>query len=170
MDAKRLLRSRLLAARAARTPEEIEAAGRSITEHAIAAWAGARRVATYAGVGTEPPTRAVIDALHQAGVVVLLPLIGGAELLWAPYEGWGSLVAGPHGLLQPPAAPVGSDVLDAFDVVIVPALAVDRRGNRLGRGAGYFDRALARISPAQIAAVVYDDEVLDEVPVEPHDR
>jgi len=56
------------------------------------------------------------------------------------------------------------------DVVLVPLLAWDEKGQRLGYGAGYFDRALARISPAQIAAVVYDDEVLDEVPVEPHDR
>ena len=51
-----------------------------------------------------------------------------------------------------------------------PALAVDRHGHRLGRGGGYFDRALAAVPPSMSVAVVYDDEVLDEVPTQPHDR
>ncbi|MGH3580223.1 MAG: 5-formyltetrahydrofolate cyclo-ligase, partial [Mycobacterium sp.] len=54
--------------------------------------------------------------------------------------------------------------------VLVPALAVDRRGNRLGRGAGFYDRALPLADPdARLIAVVRDDELLDEVPAEPHD-
>jgi 5-formyltetrahydrofolate cyclo-ligase len=54
-------------------------------------------------------------------------------------------------------------------MVLVPALAVDRAGNRLGRGAGYYDRALTK-TRAQVVAVIYDDELVDAVPHEPHDR
>ena len=55
------------------------------------------------------------------------------------------------------------------ELVVVPALAVDRRGNRLGRGAGFYDRALAGSRPATVVAVIYDDELLDTVPAEAHD-
>jgi 5-formyltetrahydrofolate cyclo-ligase len=55
------------------------------------------------------------------------------------------------------------------DVVLVPALAVDRDGHRLGRGRGYYDRALESVT-APVVAVVYDDDVIDDVPIEPHDR
>jgi 5-formyltetrahydrofolate cyclo-ligase len=54
-------------------------------------------------------------------------------------------------------------------MLLVPALAVDRAGNRLGRGGGYYDRALSGIR-AQVVAVIYDDELVDAVPHEPHDR
>jgi 5-formyltetrahydrofolate cyclo-ligase len=59
--------------------------------------------------------------------------------------------------------------LAAASVVVVPALSVDRDGNRLGRGRGYYDRALSDIK-APVVAVVYDDELIDVVPAEPHDR
>jgi 5-formyltetrahydrofolate cyclo-ligase len=57
------------------------------------------------------------------------------------------------------------------DLMIVPALAADRAGNRLGRGGGCYDRALARVGPAvPTVALLYDDELLDEVPVALHDQ
>jgi len=61
-------------------------------------------------------------------------------------------------------------VLSGVDLVLAPALAVDRLGNRLGWGKGHYDRVLATVEPEQVVAVVYDDEVLDRVPVEEHDR
>ena len=55
--------------------------------------------------------------------------------------------------------------------VVLPALGVDRRGVRLGRGGGYYDRALQHVRPdAVLVAVVFDDEFVDELPDEPHDR
>ena len=61
--------------------------------------------------------------------------------------------------------------LPAADVVVVPALAVDRGGVRLGRGGGYYDRALRHVRPdARLVALVFDDELVDALPVEPHDR
>ena len=56
------------------------------------------------------------------------------------------------------------------DAVLVPALAVDRAGNRLGRGGGSYDRVLARVGPLiPLIALIYDDELLDHVPAERHD-
>jgi len=169
MEPKRLLRSRLIAARTARTADDRAAAGHDLRRHGLAAWAETRRVAAYAGVATEPPTRPLLDALRDAGVEVLLPVITGDDLRWAPYDGWDALVVGARGLLEPTTPASGGEVLTTVDVVAVPALAVDRHGNRIGRGRGYYDRALAAELTAQLVAVVFDQEVLDEVPHESHD-
>ena len=81
------------------------------------------------------------------------------------------LERGPLGLLEPPPPYLGPDALARARLVLVPALAVDRQGNRLGRGRGYYDRALAELPAAvRVLAVVFDDELLDDVPTEAHDR
>jgi 5-formyltetrahydrofolate cyclo-ligase len=129
-------------------------------------------VAAYVSVGTEPQTRGLIYALWKRGTYVLLPLLlPDADLDWASYEGPDSLAPGPRGLLQPTEPPRGVRAVTSADLVIVPALAVDRGGMRLGRGGGSYDRALARVGAAvPTVALIYDDELLDEVPAGPHDR
>ncbi|HET6816511.1 MAG TPA: 5-formyltetrahydrofolate cyclo-ligase [Mycobacteriales bacterium] len=169
MDAKRLLRSRLIAARGARPAVEIARAQTPLAEHGIVVAGRLSRVAAFAGVGTEPPTRELLDRLRDAGVHVLVPIVAEPRLLWAPYDGWERLVPGPFGLLQPDG-PVQPDALASVDLVFAPALAVDVHGNRLGWGKAHFDRALVDVEPSRVVAVVFDDEVLDEIPVEPHDR
>jgi 5-formyltetrahydrofolate cyclo-ligase len=83
--------------------------------------------------------------------------------------------------LQPGGPRLGLDAICAADLVLVPALAVDRRGRRLGRGGGSYDRALARLfgaagrssgtgSAVLICAVIFDEELLDEVPTDVHDQ
>ena len=124
----------------------------------------ARTVAAYVSVGTEPDTLAILDALPN----VLLPILRpDHDLDWARYDG--SLVAGPHGLLQPAGPRLGISAVCAAEVIIVPALAVDRAGHRLGRGGGSYDRVLARVD-AWTVALIYDDEFLAEVPTEEHDQ
>jgi 5-formyltetrahydrofolate cyclo-ligase len=92
------------------------------------------------------------------------------ELDWASYEGPDSLVPGRRGLLEPGEPPRGVAAVARADAVLVPALAVDRAGNRLGRGGGSYDRALARVGPLiPLIALLYDDELVDRVPVEGHD-
>jgi 5-formyltetrahydrofolate cyclo-ligase len=129
-------------------------------------------VAAYMSVGTEPETGGLIFALWKRGTYVLLPLLRpDYDLDWASYEGPDSLTAGPHGLLQPAEPPRGVQAVTSADLVIVPALAVDRAGRRLGRGGGSYDRALARVGAAvPTVALIYDDELLDEVPAGPHDQ
>jgi 5-formyltetrahydrofolate cyclo-ligase len=172
-EQKAALRSRLLAARAELTAEQRTAAGRAIRDALLerpeVQMAGT--IAAYYSVGAEPDTRGLLFALWKRGSYVLLPLLRpDGDLDWASYEGPESLVPGPRGLLEPGEPPRGPGAVARADVVLAPALAVDRAGNRLGRGGGSYDRALARVGPlVPLIALVYDAELLDRVPAEPHD-
>ena len=168
------LRAQVLARRSALPADQRTAAGRLIRDAVLAApqvqMAGT--IAAYYSVGTEPDTRGLVYALWKRGSYVLLPLLRpDGDLDWASYEGPDSLVAGPRGLREPGEPPRGVDAVARADVVLVPALAVDRRGVRLGRGAGFYDRTLDLAAPdARLVAVVRDSEVVDELPEDPHDR
>lgn len=166
------LRRRLLAVRQARPAADRERDGRRLAEVGLAALPlAARRVALYVAMGTEPDTRPLLDGLTARGIQALLPvLLPDNDLDWAVYEGWDALVPARRGLREPAGRRLGRDAVCEADLVLVPALAVDREGRRLGRGGGSFDRVLARVEPSRTVAIVYDDEVLDAVPCEPHDR
>jgi 5-formyltetrahydrofolate cyclo-ligase len=128
-------------------------------------------VAVYYSIGAEPETRGLVFGLWKRGTYVILPVLReDGDLDWASYEGPDSLVAGPRGLLEPGEARRGVEAVARADAVLVPALAVDRAGNRLGRGGGSYDRALARVGPmVPLIALLYDDELVDRLPAEPHD-
>jgi 5-formyltetrahydrofolate cyclo-ligase len=168
------LRAQLLAARSRLTAQQRAEAGRGLRDAILqmpqVQMAGT--VAAYYSVGTEPETRGLVYALWKRGSYVLLPLLRpDADLDWASYEGPDSLRPGPRGLLEPGEPPRGVDAVASADLVLVPALAVDQAGNRLGRGGGSFDRALSRVGPLiPVIAPLYDDELLASVPVEAHDR
>ena len=162
---KATLRRALLARRRALSPEALDAAGRSLADAVLPLPAGRGPVALHAAVGTEPPTAPLLAAL--AGTEVLLPvLLDDGDLDWAPWHG--ELVPGRRGTLEPPGPRRGRDAVAACGVVVVPALAVDRRGTRLGRGGGAYDRALRRAS-GTVVALLHDGELVDELPAEPHD-
>jgi len=171
--AKAALRRQLAAARARLTGAERAAAGHAVREAVLALpeTQMAGTAAAYYSVGTEPDTRGLVYALWKRGSYVLLPvLLPGGDLDWASYEGPDSLVPGRRGTLQPAEPPRGPAAVASADLVIVPALAVDRRGIRLGRGGGSYDRALTRVGgPVPTVALLYDGELLDEVPSGPHD-
>jgi 5-formyltetrahydrofolate cyclo-ligase len=90
-------------------------------------------------------------------------------LQWGEYRP-GQLVTARFGLLEPAGPWLPAMTVAEAGVVLVPALAVDRAGTRLGRGRGFYDRTLLLRDPrARLIAVVRDEELLDEVPHEPHD-
>jgi 5-formyltetrahydrofolate cyclo-ligase len=173
-EAKAELRARILAVRRAMPADLRAAAGRQLRDAVLGLpeLQMAGTVAAYMAVGTEPATQGLIFALWKRGAYVLLPvLLPGGDLDWATYEGPDSLVPGPRGLLQPASDRRGVTAICSADLVVVPALAVDRAGRRLGRGGGSYDRALARIGPAILTiAPLYDGELLDEVPAGVHDQ
>jgi 5-formyltetrahydrofolate cyclo-ligase len=167
------LRAAVLAARSGLTAGQRAGAGRAIRDALLsrAEVQMAGTVAAYYSIGSEPDTRGLVYALWKRGTYVLLPVLrADGDLDWASYEGPDSLVPGPRGLREPGEPPRGVDAVARADAVIVPALAVDRAGNRLGRGGGGYDRALARVGPLiPLIALLYDGELVDRVPVEPHD-
>jgi 5-formyltetrahydrofolate cyclo-ligase len=159
------VRRQVLARRAALCPDQLAAAGQALADALVAEAAGATVVAAYVAVGTEPPTAPLLAAL--AGRRVLLPVLrDDGDLDWARWEGL--LAPGLRGTLAPPGPRLGVDAVAACDLLVVPALAVDRRGVRLGRGGGSYDRALRR-ARGRTVALLHDGELLDEVPEEGHD-
>lgn len=164
LSAKAAMRRALLAARRGRDPL---AAGSALLLALAPLLPGAQLVASYVSVGSEPSTSELNAALLAADVRVLLPvLLPGGDLSWTAYDG--RLAPADRGLLEPVGERLGVEAIGAADLVVVPALAVDRRGVRLGRGGGSYDRALPRAG-GQVVALLYDGELVDVLPSEPHD-
>jgi 5-formyltetrahydrofolate cyclo-ligase len=168
------LRRHLLAARRALGPAEQAAAGRSIRDAVLdlpeTQMAGT--VAAYWSIGAEPDTHGLLFGLWKRGTYVLLPvLLPDGDLDWASYEGPDSLRPGPRGLTEPAEPPRGPGAIASADLVLVPALAVDHSGLRLGRGGGSYDRALTRVGDqVPTVGLIYDRELLAKVPSWPHDQ
>ncbi|GAB2560953.1 5-formyltetrahydrofolate cyclo-ligase [Nocardia heshunensis] len=167
---KRAWRAEILAARNALSAEirEREAAALAAAASRLG---GDEWVCAYVPVGGEPGSLAMLDALRATGTRVLLPVTGEpGPLEWAEYTGPEGLRRGRFGLREPEGEPVANGIARAT-TILVPALAVDRRGVRLGRGAGYYDRSLgARRADARLVAVVRDDELVARLPEESHDH
>jgi 5-formyltetrahydrofolate cyclo-ligase len=174
LERKSAERGRLLAARRAVPTAEraLDAAALATgVLDAVAAFeiAPGGTVCAYLAIGSEPGSLALLEALRSAGYRVLLPIVvGAAPLDWAEYTGEHALRPGLHGLHEPTGAPLGPSAIASAALVLVPALAVDRRGTRIGKGGGHYDRSLP-MADAPLVAVVRDVEVVDDLPVEPHD-
>lgn len=172
------LRARLLADRRRLSAGEREEAAAAVCAHVLALpeVAEAARVSAYASIGAEVGTATLIESLRSTGRRVLLPVVlPDLDLDWAEYSGPESLArvedGAVSGLREPSGTRLGRDVVAGVDVLIVPGVAADRTGRRLGRGGGSYDRALARVPVGRLVAVIlYDHELVDEVPAATHDR
>ncbi|MGX1598511.1 5-formyltetrahydrofolate cyclo-ligase [Dietzia maris] len=129
-------------------------------------------VCAYVPDDDEAGGRGLAEELTRCGARVFLPVssvVGPLE--WAAYAGPADLVPGRFGIPVPSAPPAGPEFISGADLVLVPAVAVDRSGNRLGRGGGYYDRSLALTGPhTRMLALLDAENVVDHVPAEPHDR
>ncbi len=181
---KREVRRDLLAVRAALADDEVVYAAGALERRALelpelAELESGATVAGYVSVGREPGTAGLLAALRGRGVRVLLPVLrSDFDLDWAVFEGAGRLVESGHAgrsrLMEPSGPRLGRAAVTDAAVMLLPGVAVDRHGVRIGRGGGSFDRVLARLAAAgaepALVALVYGHEVVERLPREPHDR
>ncbi|WP_020664655.1 5-formyltetrahydrofolate cyclo-ligase [Amycolatopsis benzoatilytica] len=163
-------RARILQARAELPPEDHAREAAALAS--AAASVAAQTVCAYLPFGTEPGRISLVAALAATGARVLLPVIPDTPgpLDWAEYTGPDALVPGRlRGVREPSGPRLGTSAVASAEVLLIPALAVDRHGTRLGRGAGYYDRTLPAAPDVQRLAVVRTAEVVDQLPSEPHD-
>ncbi len=171
-EAKRELRRRIIAARAALSPAEREERSRDAALRIVGleAFRSARTVALYAPLGAEVATAEIARRAEADGKRVAWPRLAGAALAMefaaCPAA---ALVPGPLGALEPPAS-APAVRLEETDLVVVPGVAFDARGRRLGRGRGFYDATLAAL-PRGTARVglAFEMQLVPEVPAEAHD-
>ena len=127
----------------------------------------AKRIACYLPFGTEPDTELFIDWALENDIEVLLPVAKeDGSLDWVIFNG--ETADGIFGYAEATGTLVEPKNVE---LAIIPALAIDQHGQRLGKGKGFYDRALLNFHPKpKIVAVVFDEELLDNIPVEPHDH
>jgi 5-formyltetrahydrofolate cyclo-ligase len=176
-DLKTSLRAQLLQARRGLSAGERQAAAAALASRVrdLPQVANASTVAAYVSTGSEPGTLDLIDALREGGVRVLLPvLLADNDLDWAEYRGRTALEPARRGLLEPTGRRLGPQAVTEAQAVLLPGLAVDAAGVRLGRGGGSYDRVLARLREAgahpALVVLLYAQEVIDTVPRDPHDH
>ena len=128
-----------------------------------------RVAAAYLPLTTEPDITEFLNWALGHSIELLLPRVAGDSLNWVRFEGKTS--PGQLGFVE--AAGTASN-LDRADVIFIPALAVDLAKNRLGKGKGFYDRALANLGMGKgrpkLVAVVFDEEVMLSLPSESHDQ
>ncbi|MEJ6493889.1 MAG: 5-formyltetrahydrofolate cyclo-ligase [Actinomycetes bacterium] len=169
-QSKDTVRAQSLASREARAESAIALAGETIAAHEWNQLCTGELVTCFVSMATEPPTAQLRKQLSALGKSVALPIMKpGRTLAWG-FDGL-SLEKNSYGILEPASSDID---LNTASAIIIPALRVGLDGSRLGRGAGYYDRALANLAankdggPRRIC-LVFDDEVDESVPAEPHD-
>ncbi|MGA8893457.1 MAG: 5-formyltetrahydrofolate cyclo-ligase [Anaeromyxobacteraceae bacterium] len=170
--AKRALRDPMLALRAGLPPAFRAEASREVAARlaTLPAWERAGTVALHATLGAEVSTDEIARRAAAAGKRIAWPrLAAGGRAMEFAACGLGELVPGPSRALEPPAsAPVVP--VDAVDLVVVPGVAFDARGGRLGRGRGHYDATLPLLRPgAARIGIAFEVQVVPEVPGEAHD-
>ena len=173
-EPKRDLRSKLIADRRAKSAEELKLQD-ALVRVTVAAWLTDRRpgmVAAYVPMAGEPGGPELPETIAGVAPRLILPVVQpDRDLDWSLYGGPESLTPATFGLLEPTGDRLGVEAVTDAAVIIVPALAVDQHGVRLGRGGGSYDRALARVRPPQLViALLYPGELHTRLPREPHDR
>jgi 5-formyltetrahydrofolate cyclo-ligase len=168
---KTALRQRIRSARRALSPDERAKASHSVCLH-LQNWhmlkQDRRCIATYLATLREVSVDEWIEHCLEVGMDVAAPTDHGFARLEMPRGGLTAVPCDARGLRVPGEAGV---FIAEINIFIVPGLAFDGRGGRLGQGGGWYDRLLAERSPeALVVGVCYDEELLTEVPREPHDQ
>ena len=136
---------------------------------ALVSWQEAGTLLLYYPLPDEVDVRVLIKEAFESGKRVLLPVVKGEELELHLYEGEDSLQEGAFGIMEPTGKKFAKKDYPSIQLALVPGMAFDRVGHRLGRGKGYYDRLLPKLTKARLAGICFPFQLLDEVPAEPHD-
>ena len=131
---------------------------------------GTKTIVAYYSLADEVDTHCLIEELIAEGKTVYLPRVVDQEnMVLSRYTGVESLREGAFGIMEPVGDPMPDD--EIVDVVLVPGMAFDAEGHRLGRGKGYYDRFLSKLNNPhlQLIGVCFDFQKVDIVPTEPCD-
>jgi 5-formyltetrahydrofolate cyclo-ligase len=173
-ESKTALRARVRAARRAVSAPVRAARAEALTAVVVRlVAAGDGPVCAYVPGPSEPWSAGALEVLRETGREILLPVVPvpPGPLRWAVYEGLEALAPGPFGIAEPTGPRLEADAVSSATTILLPALAADRRGVRLGQGGGYYDRTLALVAHGiPLVVLLNDDELVDELPAEPHDR
>jgi 5-formyltetrahydrofolate cyclo-ligase len=173
-DSKRALRAELRERRQLLSDSARDAAAHGISQQldALVANLGVRSMSCFLSTTTEPGTREFVDAAVSRGIRVLLPITRNDGLLdWSVATPDLDIAEGLFGLPEPVGELLGPIAVNDVDLLVIPAAAVDRSGMRMGWGRGFFDKTIGSMEGCPpVYAVVYDSEILDDVPSDIHDQ
>ena len=148
-------------------PSEKEALEVMATIEATEVFRTAAVVLLYWSIANELSTREMLSS-WSCGRRIILPRVEGDTLVLAEYAGAESLTEGKFGIMEPAqAAPIVNP--DEIELAIIPGMAFDPKGHRLGHGKGYYDRLLAMLH-CPVIGIAQQAQIVENVPVEPHDR
>ncbi|MCR5589083.1 MAG: 5-formyltetrahydrofolate cyclo-ligase [Bacteroidales bacterium] len=163
------IRKRMRELKRAVTPEEKLRRSETVMRgvEALPEFQRARVVLLYWSMADEVQTHAFVERWYKEKTL-LLPCVDGDDLRLRQYTGPECMVAGEQFGIGEPSGEEWTD-LDAVELIVVPGVAFDRQNNRMGRGRGFYDRLLKSTPNAVKVGVAYDFQILDSIPVEPHD-
>ncbi len=164
---KKSLRALMRQYKAALTPEEKQLESNAVWPYIepMECFTRAQHILLYHSLPDELPTHHIIDKWAEMGKTIYLPVVVGDDLVIRRYSKE-AMQQGEFNIMEPTGNDVDSDILE---LIIVPGVAFDAHGNRLGRGKGYYDRLLSRTT-ATCIGVCHNCQLVDTIPAEPHDR
>lgn len=173
-DTKEILRVRAAHLRESLSASEIAHKSRLIQRRALSfpPYLQSRAIALYSPSGNEVATEDIRDHALKAGKKLFYPKLDtGRDLLWVRLEESDKMKPGRYGILEPAGVARLAKNDEEGLIVFVPGLALDLHGNRLGRGKGWYDGALASLGgPARFIALAFEFQIVEEVPTDSWDR
>lgn len=132
-------------------------------------WQEAGTLLLYYPLADEVDVRPLVQDAYKNGKHVLLPVCRGEELELHLYEGEVSLSPGTFGIMEPTGAIFAPENYPNIHLALIPGMAFDRIGHRLGRGKGYYDRLLPKLAAARLLGICFPFQLLEHVPIDAHD-
>jgi 5-formyltetrahydrofolate cyclo-ligase len=174
MDAKENLRKKILQIRDAIPKALRDSKSRTISEYVtgLPEFKNAKTVMCFSSIGSEPDTAPILASILESGKNLVLPKVLKKNKRIAAYvvKKSGDLTPGVWGILEPNEHCQKADI-STIDMVIVPGIAFDPDGGRLGYGGGYYDRFIETLDAnIYLLGIAFREQIIERIPMESHDK